>query len=217
MTENQIRHIIRKVPSKTTVLDSFRIIALGLGSKAVTRTPLVTLAGHKEGISGVTWMDNKTEVCSASWDHTIKIWDTELGGMKQELVGNKSFFDVAYSSKSKLFITAAAERSLRLYDPRSTDGLLVKSAYTSHTGWITCCDWRGGDSGQGEDVQFVSGSHDGLLKMWDLRSFKTPLYDLSGHADRILCCDWGCGEFAISGGADNDMKIFKTSDAIKGT
>lgn len=182
------------------------------GSKAVTRTPLMTLAGHKEGISGVTWMDSKNEVCSASWDHTLKIWDTELGGMKQELVGNKSFFDVAYSKQSKLLITASAERTLRLYDPRSTDGTLVKSAYTSHTGWITCCDWRGDDGG----IQFLSGSHDNVLKMWDIRSFKTPLYDLSGHTDRILCCDWSSGEYVVSGGADNDMKIYKTSEVVSG-
>jgi len=178
------------------------------GSKAVTRTPIMTLAGHKEGISGVTWMDSKTEICSASWDHTIKIWDTELAGMKQELVGNKSFFDIAYSKQSRLLITAAAERTLRLYDPRSADGTLVKSAYTSHTGWVTCCDWRGDAGG----IQFVSGSHDNVLKMWDLRSFKTPLFDLSGHSDRILCCDWSSGEYVVSGGADNDMKIFKTSE-----
>ena len=170
----------------------------------------MTLAGHKEGISGVAWMDSNTEVCSASWDHTLKIWDTELGGMKQELVGNKSFFDVAYSNQSRLLITAAAERTLRLYDPRSADGTLVKSAYTSHTGWVTCCDWRGDDGG----IQFLSGSHDNVLKMWDIRSFKTPLYDLSGHTDRILCCDWSCGKFVVSGGADNDMKIFKTSDVM---
>lgn len=168
----------------------------------------MTLAGHKEGISGVTWMDSKTEICSASWDHTIKIWDTELAGMKQELVGNKSFFDIAYSKQSRLLITAAAERTLRLYDPRSADGTLVKSAYTSHTGWVTCCDWRGDAGG----MQFVSGSHDNVLKMWDLRSFKTPLFDLSGHSDRILCCDWSSGEYVVSGGADNDMKIFKTSE-----
>ena len=58
----------------------------------------------------------------------------------------------------------------------------------------------------------MSGSHDNVLKMWDLRSFKTPLFDLSGHSDRILCCDWSSGEYVVSGGADNDMKIFKTSE-----
>jgi len=175
---------------------------------AVTRTPVMTLAGHKEGISGVTWTEDKTTVVTSSWDHTLRIWDTEMGGMKSELVGNKSFFDVSYSTKAKLLITASAERSIRLYDPNSKDGLLVKSAYSSHQGWVTCVDWC-----EGSDTHFVSGSHDALLKMWDVRSTRTPLFDLSGHADRILCCDWGQGDTIVSGGADNDMKIFKANMA----
>ena len=69
------------------------------GNQAVTRTPVMTLAGHKEGISGVCWEEDKSSVVTASWDHTIRVWDTEMGGMKTELVGNKSFFDVAYSPK----------------------------------------------------------------------------------------------------------------------
>ena len=77
------------------------------GGQAVTRTPVMTLAGHKEGISGVCWTEDKSTLVSSSWDHTIRIWDTEIGGMKSELVGNKSFFDVAYSPKAKLLITAS--------------------------------------------------------------------------------------------------------------
>ena len=166
----------------------------------------MTLAGHKEGVSGVSWMEDKSSVVSSSWDHTLRIWDTELGGMKSEMVGNKSFFGVSYSPKAKLILTAAAERSIRLYDPNSKEGVLVKSAYTSHQGWVTCVDWCAGS-----DVHFVSGSHDNVLKMWDLRSFKTPLFDLSGHSDRILCCDWSQRDVIVSGGADNDMKIFKAN------
>jgi len=176
------------------------------GGQAVTRTPVMTLAGHKEGISGVCWTEDKSTLVSSSWDHTIRIWDTEIGGMKSELVGNKSFFDVAYSPKAKLLITASAERSIRLYDPNSKDGLVVKSAYSSHQGWVTCVDWC-----TGSDTHFVSGSHDALLKMWDVRSTRTPLFDLSGHSDRILCCDWSNKDTVVSGGADNDMKIFKVN------
>ena len=29
------------------------------------------------------------ELVSVSWDHTIKIWELELGGLKTELVANK--------------------------------------------------------------------------------------------------------------------------------
>lgn len=42
-----------------------------------TRTPLHTLSGHKETISAIEWIDNYV-VCSASMDHTIKLWDAEV-------------------------------------------------------------------------------------------------------------------------------------------
>ena len=180
--------------------------AKSTAAATVTRTPVMTFAGHKEGISGVAWMDSKTSLVTSSWDHTLRIWDTEMGGMKTELVGNKSFFGISYSPRAKLLLTSAAERSIRLYDPNSKDGVLVKSAYTSHQGWVTCVDWC-----RDSDIHFVSGSHDMVLKMWDLRSYKTPLFDLSGHSDRILCCDWNHSDVIVSGGADNDMKIFKAN------
>ena len=78
-------------------------------------------------------MGSATEVATASWDHTLRIWDAETSSLKTELVGNKAFFGIAYSPVKKMLLTAASERTIRLYDPRSTDGLLVKSAYASHT------------------------------------------------------------------------------------
>ena len=100
--------------------------------KHPTRTPLVTLAGHKEGIAGVTWLESATEVVTASWDHTLRLWDAETATLKTETVGNKAFFDVDYSPEKKMLLTASCERAIRMYDPRSTDGLIVKSAYSSH-------------------------------------------------------------------------------------
>ena len=58
---------------------------------------------------------------------------------------------------------------------------------------------------------FVSGSHDTLLKMWDVRAYKTPLFDLTGHADQVLAVSWADPSIVVSGGADNDMKIFKSN------
>ena len=82
------------------------------------RTPIVTLAGHREAISGAQWMDNNT-IATSSWDHTIKIWDLGLGGVKSEISGNKSFFDLSYSPLNGMIITASPDKNLRLYDPRS--------------------------------------------------------------------------------------------------
>lgn len=37
---------------------------------------------------------------------------------------------------------------------------------------------------------------------------RAPLYELTGHTDKLLCCDW-FGRFLISGGADNAMRVYK--------
>lgn len=83
-----------------------------------TRTPMLTLPGHREAVSAVQWMSDDT-LLTGSWDHTMKIWDLSLEGVKSEISGNKSFFDVSYSKLNGLIVTCSADKSLRLYDARS--------------------------------------------------------------------------------------------------
>lgn len=55
----------------------------------------MTLSGHAEAVSSVLWIDQST-VCSAGWDHTIRIWDLSAGVNKQTLVRSSSRYSVAY-------------------------------------------------------------------------------------------------------------------------
>lgn len=79
---------------------------------------MVTLAGHREVVSGVCWSDT-AEVITCSWDHTIVLWDLELAGQKQTLAGSKALTSVAYSPLNNSLITGSCDRHVRLWDPRS--------------------------------------------------------------------------------------------------
>lgn len=84
-----------------------------------TRTPISTLAGHREAISAVQWIDNDS-ILTGSWDHTLRVWDLSTNTLKSEISGNKSFFDVSYSQLNGLVMSCSADKNLRLYDLRST-------------------------------------------------------------------------------------------------
>ncbi|CAI9727768.1 biogenesis WDR12 homolog [Octopus vulgaris] len=172
------------------------------GYKAELRVPLLTLAGHSEGISSLCWVD-RNQICTASWDHTMKIWDLERAESLTTMQGSKVFLDLAYSPLNQLIITGSADRHIRLWDHRTNEGAIVKNSFSSHRGWVSSVCWS-----PNSENHFISGSYDMLLKLWDVRSPKAPLYNMTGHEEKILAVDWSIPELMLSGGADKHMKIF---------
>ncbi|CAG9863578.1 unnamed protein product [Phyllotreta striolata] len=169
----------------------------------VTKTPLHTLKGHKEAITGINWIDNYA-VSTVSMDHTIKFWDAELCGIKNEIVGQKAYLSSSWSSINNTLLASSADRHIRLYDPRSSEGSLCKVTFTSHSLWVSSVAWSNYDTNL-----FISGGYDSSVKMWDVRSSKAPLYNLQGHEGQVLKVDWSNKKYMVSGGSDNSVHIFK--------
>lgn len=173
-------------------------------SKSKLQSPILTLAGHKEAITGCVWLENEklSTVATVSLDNMLKIWDIEVGELKQKFSSNKSLLGVSYNPEKKLFITASCDKFVRLWDLKDNQQM-IKSTFSSHDGWISSVCWSKKNSNL-----FVSGSYDNSLKQWDIRSPSVPLYDLLGHTDKIMSVNWSNERFIVSGGADSQIKIF---------
>ncbi|KAF7489750.1 Ribosome biogenesis protein WDR12 -like protein [Sarcoptes scabiei] len=174
------------------------------------RSPIITLEGHKEAITGCVWMRDRSNssVATVSIDSNLKIWDVEIGESVQSFSSTKAFLDIAYCSRKGLFLTSSCDHFVRLWDPRETQGPLVKQSFNnsySNNAWISCVKWSPND-----DNLFVTGSYDFKVNLWDMRSSTTPLYELLGHQDKIMDVCWSTKNFIVSGGADCHLKIFKT-------
>uniref|UniRef100_A0A674PJ86 WD repeat domain 12 n=1 Tax=Takifugu rubripes TaxID=31033 RepID=A0A674PJ86_TAKRU len=122
----------------------------------LTRTPLMTLSGHNEAVSSVLWCDSD-EVCSASWDHTIRLWDVETGAMKTTLVRetirsvnyiNAFFLLNFYPSLSAVSVHAP------LYD------------LAAHEDKVFCVDWT-------ENGLMLSGGADNKLYTYRYSAHQT--------------------------------------------
>jgi WD40 repeat protein len=41
---------------------------------------------------------------------------------------------------------------------------------------------------------------------------KVPLFELTGHEEKVMCSDWSNQKLILSGGADNTVRIFKNKN-----
>ena len=85
----------------------------------VTKTPIITLGGHKDAVISVKWSSwNQNQAVSASWDHSIVVWDVELAGEVSKLRAQRAFTSIDINKKSGLVIAGSVDEIPRLFDPR---------------------------------------------------------------------------------------------------
>ena len=64
----------------------------------------------------------------------------------------------------------------------------------------------------GSETAVATGSHDGAVRLWDLRS-SLPLAVLEAHGDKCLAVAWRDAGRLVSGGCDAKLHLFSTPPA----
>lgn len=171
-----------------------------------TVTAGVTWKAHSSNVSGVVWGSDSKHLITGSWDHSVKTWDAERQDCLLTLNGARVVTTLDRCSNSDIIATGHPDSAVRLWDMRvggskEQSKVLDASLKTSHKAWISAVEWS-----LTEPHMLATASHDGFVKMWDIRS-TLPLHSVRAHkkGEKGLCVTLG-EKVAFSGGSDCMVK-----------
>ncbi|EMG49576.1 Microtubule-associated protein YTM1 [Candida maltosa Xu316] len=179
------------------------------------RAPLSLLQGHSEPVEGVIFDANDSTVgYSVSQDHTIKTWDLVTSRCVDTRTTGYSLLSVLQLPEVSLIASGSSARHINLHDPRistTTDQKTTK--LVGHTNFVV-----GLTASPHNQNMFASSSHDGTVKVWDVRAEKS-LYTITREdgttKNKIFDVCWDSQIGIISGGEDKKIQINKGSDITK--
>ncbi|MEO9127405.1 MAG: hypothetical protein ABI262_22370, partial [Microcoleus sp.] len=161
---------------------------------------LRTLAAHSDSVRAVAIAPDGLTAISASWDKTLKIWDTQTGRELKTLTGHSDWVcAVAIAPDGKTAISASWDNTLKIWDTET--GRELKT-FTSHSNPVTAV----AIAPDGKTA--ISASWDKTLKIWDTETGR-ELKTLTGHSDAVFAVAIAPdGKTAISASNDNTLKVW---------
>jgi len=143
------RLAVASADKKCTIFDSS-------SSKVLT----VLDGEHTVGLNDVAWL-SESFVVTASDDKTVRVWDVEAGKVVSTCSGHKSFvFCVDVHPDTKLLYSGSYDGSIRVFHAPSNSTVMN---FSGHAGAVVSLHINP----QGEGREYVTGSHDGVCRIWD--------------------------------------------------
>jgi WD40 repeat protein len=148
-----------------------------------------TLEGHSSRVSDCAFSPDGKLIVSASFDRTLKVWDSETGQLLRTLEDHWSYVNgYAFRPDGKLIASASSDRTLKVWDSE-TDQLL--RTLEGHSSRVSDCAF----SPDGKLI--VSASADRTLKVWDSETGQSLA---TFFADGPMYCCAVYGEMIAAGG-----------------
>ncbi|XP_028985916.1 glutamate-rich WD repeat-containing protein 1 [Betta splendens] len=169
---------------------------------------LFSFSGHMcEGFA-IDWSPTVPgRLVSGDCRKNIHVWEPQQGGSSWQIdqrpfsSHSKSVEDLQWSpTEATVFASCSVDQSIRVWDIRAPPNSML-SANEAHASDVNVISWNR------TEPFLLSGGDDGLLKVWDLRQFKTgrPVANFKQHSAPVTSVEWNPTDssvFAASGADD---------------
>ena len=144
------------------------------------RGALATLKSHSAPASDVAFApQDHTVAYSTSWDHSLKTWDLTTARCVDTRTTSHALLSVLPLPTSGLVAAGTSARHISLIDPRASASAIVAMTLRGHANAVVAL----AQSPASTDV-LASASHDGAVRVWDLRMAGTAA-DVLGEGARV--------------------------------
>eukprot|EP00824_Muranothrix_gubernata_P014706 TRINITY_DN30518_c0_g1_i1.p1 TRINITY_DN30518_c0_g1~~TRINITY_DN30518_c0_g1_i1.p1 ORF type:complete len:443 (+),score=58.17 TRINITY_DN30518_c0_g1_i1:31-1359(+) len=170
---------------------------------ATIRSPLVQLKGHTGVVAAAEWLSSGEYIVTASWDRTARVWALSRGDDRSADTFNGHegrLTNVDAHPKLPMFLTSSRDATFRLWDTRVASFLV--GTFPGHADTVTTAIFTVGGT------HVVTGSDDRTVKVWDMKSMKSPVVSINCEAAvNRLSVARGC--LAVAAPLDNArIKVF---------
>ena len=165
------------------------------------------IEGHNGTVRSICFdpSSDLTLLTSGDYDKNIKMWDTENGSSKGELIGhNSDVTSIKWSNDGNYFGSGSADKTIKLWDLKS-----LREICTIPTiGYGAINDISLLNAG---DMLIAAAAHvDGKITLWDAqrKSLFTEIKQNSQQKEVRAISFSPDGKYLVSGGFDNRVKIY---------
>ncbi|KAH8876809.1 Notchless protein like [Schistosoma japonicum] len=173
---------------------------LSLWQPEVDKKPLSPrMTGHQGVVNDVKFSPNGRLLASASFDHSVKIWDGFTGQFLATMFGHvQDVYLVSWSSDSRLVVSCSKDSTVKVWSIGEVRRWNQEALTTSE---------------EQRKKQIFASDVAGKKRSNSSRVYQRKrhlLHDLPGHSDAVYALDWSPdGQYVVSGGKDRILKLWR--------
>jgi len=171
-----------------------------------------TLKGHSHFVQDVALSIDSRYAISASWDHTLRLWNLQKGETEATFVDHtKDVLTCAFSADNRQIASGGRDNKIKIWNTKGECKFTVEE--DEHNDWISCLRF----SPDTKKPLLASASWDGTVKIWDPSSMAL-INTFVGHSNAVNTLAFATGsKYLASGGKDGNILLWnlETNSFIK--